>query len=126
MAAALPGQTAQATPRTDAATPRAGGGAAVPAHLMGGLKKLDTSAAQAAGQDSFGAQLSARTQAMQDDLGKNLGNLSARVGNIFAKAVNTFNNAAELVPTAQNRETRAARKIQTAWRSCAARGHFRE
>ena len=132
MAAALPGQAPQSTPRTDAATPRGPGASGnVPAQFASGLRPLNQQGAPPLGlnvgaigdgMQTAGAQLSARTQELQS----NLGNLSARAGAWFGQLGNNIGKAAELIPTQQNKETRAARKIQTAWRSCAARGHFHE
>jgi len=94
----------------------AGGSGAPPGINVGSIQQ----------DDSLGAQLSARSQQVQQDLAQNLGNLSARAGAFFSKMGSEINKAAEFIPTQQNKETRAARQIQTAWRSCAARGHFHE
>lgn len=69
-----------------------------------------------------GAQLSARAQAVGDGFAQ----LSARAGLFFQKVGSNIGGAAELIPTQTNKETRAARKIQKAWRGYAARGHFHE
>jgi len=70
-------------------------------------------------QGNGGAQLSARAQEVAQGFLQN----SAR---FFENVGRQFNTAVENIPTQTNKETRAARKIQTAWRSCAARGHFHE
>ena len=76
--------------------------------------------------DTTGAQLSARAQAAQQNIAEGWGQLSARAGKMFEGWGNKVAGLGEIIPTQANKETRAARKIQAAWRSCAARGHFHE
>ena len=128
MAAALPGQTAQSTPRTDAATPRGPGGN-VPTQFASGLRPLNQGGPPGldmSALDTTGAQLSARAQAAQQNIAEGWGQLSARAGKMFEGWGNKVAGLGEIIPTQANKETRAARKIQAAWRSCAARGHFHE
>jgi len=136
MAAALPGQQPQSTPRTDAATPRGPGASAVPSQYSSGLRPLNQGGEQPGlqlnvasigdGIQQAGGQLSARAIEAMGGLGENLGQLSARAGKWFEKVGNDINRAAELIPTQQNRERWAARTIQKRWRAYAARGHFHE
>lgn len=134
---ALPGQTPQATPRTDAATPRGpGAGAAIPQQFSSGLRPLNAGGGAVPptlnmnnlgdGLQTAGAQLSARSQQIQAEMAQNIGNLSARAGAFFQKLGNQINTAAEFIPTQVNKETRAVKKIQKAWRGYAARGMFHE
>ena len=108
MANALPGQTGASTPRTDAPTPRGPGAASVPSGFGSGLRPLNQDAGASAGPpmtlnmnaigdnlNTAGAQLSARTQELQNGMAQGLGNLSARMGNFFGKV----GQVGELIPT---------------------------
>lgn len=120
------GQQPQSTPRTDAATPRGPGGgamAAAAATYGSGLRPLNQPPGINVGSIQPDAnplaQLSARASQGLNDLGNTWGNLSAR----WTKGIQ---NIAEHIPTQSNKEMRAARTIQKAWRATAARGHFHE
>lgn len=142
MAAALPGQEPQRTPRTDAATPRGGGTSAgmvaAQAQYSSGLRPLNQQAGGSPGGlqlnnmnlaqnlQEAGGQLSARTQEIAGNLGDQWGQLSARAGKWFDKVGKNVSKVGELLPTQQNKETRSAVKIQKAWRSYGAQAHFHE
>ena len=132
MAAALPGQTAASTPRTDAPTPRGpGAGASVPLQYSQGLRPLDQQQPKlnldiGEGLANTGAQLSARAQEALGGIGDFWGQLSARASNQVNKLGSGLGKIGEAVPTQANKEMKAARAIQKGWRAFAARGHFHE
>jgi len=133
MAATLPGQQPQSTPRTDAPTPRGpGAGSSVPSQYASGLRPLNQpqqpqlSLNIGEGLQTTGAQLSARAQEVTQGIGDWFGQLSARAGTQVAKLGSGINNLAEAIPTQANKETKAARTIQKGYRAFAARGHFHE
>ena len=133
MAAALPGQQPQSTPRTDAATPRGPGAASVPAHLASGLKPLNQQQGAGGlqlnigdGLNTAGAQISARAQEALGGIGAFWGQLSARANTQVSKIGSGLTKLGEIAPTQANKELKAARMIQKGWRAYAARGHFHE
>lgn len=135
MAQALPGQEPQRTPRTDAATPRGPGSGAMDAaaaKFSGGLRPINQPGGLSINiggisePTDVGAQLSARAQAVADDVASGFAQLSARAGNFFNKIGSGFNKLGEAMPTQGNQEYKAARIIQKGWRTYASRGHFHE
>jgi len=128
--AAQPGQAPQATPRTDAATPR-GPGAGAPGPLLTGLKVINgpgapSSSAPAPTPPPGGLNIAAGFANFMQGAEQNFGQLSAR-----AKSV--FESVAEAIPTEENRlkkelraKNRAATRIQKCFRAYKARGQFHE
>lgn len=107
MAATLPGQQPQSTPRTDAPTPRGpGAGASVPAQFSSGLRPINQQQPPGGlslnigeGLQNTGAQLSARAMEMTQGIGDFWGQLSARASTQVAKIGSGFNKVAENIPT---------------------------
>ena len=137
MAQALPGQEPQRTPRTDAATPRGPGSGAMAAaasQYSGGLRPINQGGPNLSlnindigpGANDIGAQLSARAQQVAEDAANGWAQLSARAGNFMNKIGSGMQKLTEAVPTQGNKEYKAARVIQKAWRTYASRGHFHE
>ena len=108
MAATLPGQQPQSTPRTDAPTPRGpGAGSSVPAQFASGLRPLNQQQPPPSGLSlnigdglqNTGAQLSARAQEMTQGIGDFWGQLSARASTHVAKLGSGISKVAENIPT---------------------------
>ena len=126
--AAQPGQAPQATPRTDAATPR-GPGAGAPGPLLTGLKVINGPGAPSSSAPTpppGGLNIAAGFANFMQGVDQAAGQLSAR-----AKIV--FESVAEAIPTEENRikkevraKNRAATRIQKCYRAYKARGQFHE
>jgi len=93
---------------------------AAQAQYSSGLRPLNQ---QGAGSPS-GLQLN--NMNLAQNLQQAGGQLSARAGKWFDQVGKNVQKVGELLPTQTNKETRAAVKIQKAWRSYGAQAHFHE
>jgi len=123
---ALPGQQpGNRTPRTDAATPRGPGASTMP--LLTGLKVINQP--NPAPGPNVGQILNIgplNIEAATENAKKSLEGFQQNLGNISARATKWFSDVGSMLPTQQNKENRAALKIQRHYRAFAARGHFHE
>lgn len=135
MEAALPGQAPQATPRTDAATPRGPNAATTP--LLTGLRVINQPGTPGSSSDNkveglklaidtAGANIQAMQQQVAQATGEKVQEFQQNIGNLSARAGSFFANLAASLPTENNKRNKAALRIQRVFRAFSARGQFHE
>lgn len=96
--------------------------------LLTGLKVINGPGAAPANAQSPNPMqaLSLNLEAAAENTKKSLEGFQQNLGNLSARATKFFSSVGDMVPTQHNKEKRAALRIQKAYRSFAARGHFHE